>query len=43
MARPKRVLMFLVDGFDPVMPATYADQLTAEEISDLVAYIQSLA
>jgi cytochrome c oxidase subunit 2 len=33
----------LVDGFDPVMPATYADQLTTEEISDLVAYIQSLA
>jgi len=33
----------LVDGFDPVMPATYSDQLTADEISDLVSYIQSLA
>lgn len=33
----------VVAGFDPVMPTTYADQLSEGEISDLVEYIQSLA
>lgn len=33
----------LVAGFPDVMPADYSETLTAEEIDDLVAYIQSLA
>ncbi len=33
----------VVAGFDPVMPTTYADQLSEDEITDLVEYIQSLA
>ena len=33
----------VVQGFDPVMPTTYADQLSQDEINDLVEYIQSLA
>lgn len=33
----------VVAGFDPVMPSTYSDQLTQDEIGDLVEYIQSLA
>lgn len=33
----------VVAGFADVMPADYVDQLTADEINDLVAYIQSLA
>jgi hypothetical protein len=32
-----------VAGFSDVMPADYADQLTVDEINDLVSYIQSLA
>ena len=33
----------LVEGYPDVMPADYADQLTEDEINDLVTYIQSLA
>lgn len=33
----------IVAGFSDVMPADYADQLTVDEINDLVSYIQSLA
>ena len=32
----------VVAGFDPVMPATYAETLTETEINDLVEYIKSL-
>lgn len=32
----------VVAGFDPVMPATYSETLTEEEINDLVEYIKSL-
>ncbi len=32
----------LVDGFDNVMPATFADSLSDEDVADLVAYIRSL-
>ncbi|MEE8405953.1 MAG: c-type cytochrome [Acidimicrobiia bacterium] len=33
----------LVDGFNPIMPTGYGDQLTDEEISDLIDYINSLS
>ena len=33
----------VVAGFDDVMPSTFGDQLTEEEIDDLIAYINSLA
>jgi len=33
----------VVVGFDDVMPSTFGDQLTEEEIDDLIAYINSLA
>lgn len=33
----------VVSGFEPVMPATYSDQLTEQEINDLVEYIKSLS
>jgi cytochrome c1 len=33
----------IVQGFDNVMPTTYADQLTETEIEDLIAFINSLA
>ena len=33
----------VVAGYDNVMPADYADQLTEAEMNDLVTYIQSLA
>lgn len=33
----------IVQGYDPVMPTTYSEQLTGDEISDLVEYIKSLA
>lgn len=33
----------VVEGFDPQMPAFYADQLNEEQINDLVEYIKSLA
>lgn len=32
----------VVAGFEPVMPTTYADQLSEQEIDDLVEYIKSL-
>ena len=32
----------VVDGFDAVMPTTYADSLSEPEIDDLVEYIKSL-
>ena len=32
----------VVDGFDAVMPTTYADSLSEPEINDLVEYIKSL-
>ena len=32
----------VVAGFDNVMPATYGDTLTDQEISDMVEYIKSL-
>jgi hypothetical protein len=31
-----------VEGFDPVMPATYSETLTEADINDLVEYIKSL-
>ena len=37
--RPSQV----VSGFEPVMPTTYSDQLSQEEINDLVEYIKSLS
>jgi len=33
----------VVSGFEPVMPATYSEQLTEQEINDLVEYIKSLS
>jgi cytochrome c oxidase subunit 2 len=33
----------VVAGFDPVMPVTYSENLTEEEINDLVQYIRSLS
>jgi cytochrome c oxidase subunit 2 len=33
----------VVEGFDAVMPTTYSDQLSQEEINDLVEYIKSLS
>ncbi|MDP9494167.1 MAG: cytochrome c [Actinomycetota bacterium] len=33
----------VVAGYDPVMPATYSEQLTEQEINDLVEYIKSLS
>ncbi len=33
----------LVEGYGPVMPDTYADQLTEDQIQALVAYIKSLS
>jgi cytochrome c oxidase subunit 2 len=33
----------IVAGFSDSMPADYEDQLTVDEINDLVSYIQSLA
>jgi mono/diheme cytochrome c family protein len=32
----------VVAGFDKVMPTTYSEQLTEDEINDLVEYIKSL-
>lgn len=32
----------IVAGFDPLMPETYSDQLSEQEIRDLVTYINSL-
>lgn len=32
----------LVDGFNPVMPTTYAETLTEQDISDLVEYLKTL-
>lgn len=33
----------IVAGFDPVMPTTYAERLTEDEVTDLVEYIKSLS
>lgn len=33
----------VVDGYEPIMPAFYADQLDEQQITDLVEYIKSLA
>jgi cytochrome c oxidase subunit 2 len=33
----------VVAGFNPIMPTGYGDQLTDEEISDLIDYINSLS
>jgi cytochrome c oxidase subunit 2 len=33
----------VVSGFEPVMPTSFADQLTEDEINDLVEYIKSLS
>lgn len=33
----------IVEGFDDVMPKFYADQMTDDQITDLVEYIKSLA
>jgi cytochrome c oxidase subunit 2 len=33
----------IVEGFDDVMPKFYADQMTDEQITDLVEYMKSLA
>jgi cytochrome c551/c552 len=33
----------VVSGFEPVMPTSYADQLSEQEINDLVEYIKSLS
>lgn len=33
----------VVEGFDPIMPAFYADQLEEQQVDDLVEYIKSLA
>jgi cytochrome c oxidase subunit 2 len=33
----------VVSGFEPVMPTTYSDQLSEQEINDLVEYIKSLS
>jgi cytochrome c oxidase subunit II len=32
----------VVAGFEPVMPTTYSEQLTEQDINDLVQYINSL-
>jgi cytochrome c1 len=32
-----------VSGFEPVMPSTYAEQLSEQEMNDLVEYIKSLS
>ena len=32
----------VVAGFDPVMPTTYSDTLTEDDINDLVEYMKSL-
>lgn len=33
----------VVEGYDPLMPTFYADQLDEQQITDLVEYIKSLA
>ena len=33
----------VVSGYTPIMPTFYADQLTEQEITDLVEYIKSLS
>lgn len=33
----------VVDGYEPIMPTFYADQLDEQQITDLVEYIKSLA
>lgn len=33
----------VVEGYDAIMPAVYADQLDEQQITDLVEYIKSLA
>jgi mono/diheme cytochrome c family protein len=33
----------VVEGYDPIMPTFYADQLDEQQINDLVEYIKSLA
>jgi cytochrome c oxidase subunit 2 len=33
----------VVEGFDPIMPTFYADELDEQQITDLVEYIKSLA
>lgn len=33
----------VVAGFNPIMPTGYGDQLTVEEINDLILYINSLS
>jgi cytochrome c551/c552 len=33
----------IVSGFNPIMPTGYADQLTDQEIQDLIDYIKSLS
>ncbi|MDP6822703.1 MAG: c-type cytochrome [Dehalococcoidia bacterium] len=33
---------FVVDGFAPVMPATFGSSLTDREIDDLIAYLRTL-
>ena len=33
----------VVKGYTPIMPTFYADQLSAQEINDLVEYIKSLS
>jgi cytochrome c1 len=33
----------VVAGFNPIMPTGYADQLTEQEIQDLIDYIESLS
>ncbi len=33
----------VVAGFNPIMPTGYADQLTEQEIQDLIDYIDSLS
>jgi cytochrome c oxidase subunit 2 len=33
----------VVEGFEPIMPTFYADQLDEQQINDLVEYVKSLA
>ncbi|HJQ76563.1 MAG TPA: cytochrome c [Acidimicrobiia bacterium] len=33
----------VVDGYEPIMPTFYADELNEQQITDLVEYIKSLA
>ena len=33
----------IVAGYQPVMPGFYSDQLTEQEINDLVEYMKSLS